>query len=122
MSPVPPRPPPIGNRPVAINSFSGGFGVGFSRNRQPTAARGPPPKAYKKERSTVHAAQRLKQRTNFLHLPTGWVVRPSKIKYTTKNYLESVTALYIPYPVTWDTLIPPRRRTELPLGAAPWHG
>lgn len=50
----------IGNRPVAINSFFGGLGVGFSRNRQPTAVGGPPPKAYKKERSTVHAAQHLK--------------------------------------------------------------
>lgn len=44
-----PSPLDFGNRPVAINSFSGG--LRFSRNRQPTAARGPPPKAYRKERS-----------------------------------------------------------------------
>lgn len=55
---APPSPLDFGNRSVAINSFSGG--LRFLRNRQPTAARGPPPKAYRKERNTVHAAQRLK--------------------------------------------------------------
>lgn len=50
----------IGNRPVAMNSFSGDLGQDFEEVRQHRTAKEPRPKAYKKETSIVHAGQHLK--------------------------------------------------------------